>query len=293
MMSAWSEAIPTWETFRDAPDEQIAAVAPQTAVFSAGGTRRAAALAGIAANRDDYAVWAREQNLRTFDLLFRHGVQHIIAAAITQNQLNETTPIYRERLLQWTAWGMSGSEALTDYKRLGWKVRLLGTEYLPDLQDCADQLQTSTLHNSDKNVWWFVAPKPDSYWDHLLQVMKTTQAQTRTELIQALYGEVIPLATLFIAYGKPLIMPEQIPPLLMGTMQCYWLQRPGYLTDVTLLRQILYDFAFLRPTWQQDKTERAEEIITQAAMWQQMPTVGLGKRSGSFWLPRTIEDGDW
>lgn len=292
-MSTWFETAPTWEIFRDAPDEQIAAVAPRTAVFSAGGTRRAAALAGIAANSDTYVVWAREQNLRTFDLLFRHGIQHVIAAAITQNQLNETTPIYRERLLQWTAWGMSGPEALADYKRLGWKVRLLGTEYLPDLQNCAEQLQTSTLPNSDKNVWWFVAPQPDSYWDHLLQVMKSTQAPTRVELTKAIYGEVIPPATLFIAYGKPLIMPEQIPPLLMGTMQCYWLQRPGYLTDVTLLRQILYDFAFLRPTWQQDKTERTEEVVAQAVMWQRMPTVGLGKRSGSFWLPHTTEDGHW
>src|SRR5690606_30595007 len=170
------EAIPDWNTFLAAPEEQVAAIAPETAVFSAGGTRRAAALAGISAQSDAYVQWAREQNLQTFDLLFRHGVKHVVAAAITQNQLNETTPIYRDRLLEWTAWGMCGREALTDYQRLGWKVRLLGTEYLPELDACAAQLQANTPAASDKNVWWFVAPEPEVYWKQVLRAAHTTNA---------------------------------------------------------------------------------------------------------------------
>lgn len=278
--------IPTWETFLNAAEEEVAAVAPATVVFSAGGSRRAAALAGISVQSDAYVQWAREQNLQTFDLLFRHGVKHVVAAAITQNQLNETTPIYRDRLLEWTAWGMCGREALADYQRLGWKVRLLGTEYLPELDACAAQLQANTPAASDKNVWWFVAPEPEVYWKQVLRAAHTTNAQSRTDLMLALYGEVIPLATLLIAYGKPLFMPEQVPPLLLGTMQCYWLQRPGYLTDVTQLRQILYDFAYLRPTWQEDKSHRAEEVLSQRELWEQAPPFGLGRRIGSFWVPR-------
>ena len=276
----------SWEQFLAAPTAEVAQVAPTTAVFSAGGTRRAAALAGISAQSDQYVHWAREQNLQTFALLFEHGVRHIVAAAITHNQLQETTPVYRERLLAWTAWGMSGREALADYARLGWKVRLLGTEYVPELQACAAELAAQTPAHSDKTVWWLVAPDPESYWQQLLQAAHRTHAQTRTELMLALYGEVIPPATLFVAYGKPLLMPEQVPPLLVGEMQCYWLQRPGYLTDVVQLREILYDFAYLRPTWQADKSGRTAEVLAEPAFWASQTTLGLGVRHGSFWLPR-------
>ena len=277
--------IPTWEDFLAAADEDVASVAPQTVVISAGGSRRAAALAGINLQSDAYVQWAREQNRDSFALLFQHGVQHIIAAAITENQINETTPVYREKLLAWTAWGMSGQSALADYARLGWKVRLLGTESLPPLQDCAQRLERETLPVSQKNVWWFVAPEPESYWHQLIQVVRQTQVQSRAELVKALYGTDIPPATLFISYGKPLFMPAQVPPLLQGTLQSYWLQRPGYLTDRTQLRQILYDFAYLRATWLEDKTARAQEILPYRATWENAPTLGLGQRIGSFWLP--------
>ncbi len=278
--------IPTWEQFAAAPDDVVAQVAPATAVFSAGGSRRAAVLAGISPQSNAYVQWARQQNLATFALLFRHGVRHVIAAAITQNQLNETTPVYRERLLQWTEWGMSGPEALADYARLGWKVRLLGTESLPELQTCARRLATETVPQSDKTVWWFVAPDPESHWRHLLKVAQSNNAHSPAELRVALYGEPIPPATLFIAFGKPLFMPEQVPPLLMGALQCYWLQRPGYLTDPVVLRQILYDYAYLRPTWQEDKSRRSDEVLDNRPLWENAPTLGLGQRIGSFWFPR-------
>ena len=275
-----------WPHFLAAPAGEVARIAPATAVFSAGGTRRAAALAGISAQSEAYVQWAREQNRATFELLFQHGVCHVLAAAITQNQLQETTPIYRERLLQWTAWGMSGREALADYARLGWKVRLLGTEDVPELQACAAELEGSTAAHSDHTVWWFVSPTPESHWQQLLQAAHRTHATTRADLLMALYGEAIPPATLFIGYGKPLLMPELVPPLLMGSpMHCYWLQRPGYLTDPTTLREILYDFAYLRDTWQADKTERAASALAQPALWQHT-TLGLGERVGAFWVPR-------
>lgn len=278
--------IPSWDYFLAAADEEVALVAPTTVVISAGGSRRAAALAGISLQSDEYVHWAREQNQASFTLLFQHGIKHIVAAAITENQLNEITPVYREKLLQWTAWGLCGPSALADYAHAGWKVRLLGTETLPELQACAQCLEQNTPAVSDKNVWWFVAPEPESYWRQLIQVAQRTNAQTRDDLVMALYGADIPTASLFISYGKPLFMPAQVPPLLQGTMQSYWLQRPGYLTDKVQLRQILYDYAYLRVTWREDKTARAEEVLPYRTIWENAPTLGLGQRLGSFWLPK-------
>lgn len=278
--------VPTWEQFLAAADEEVALVAPTTVVISAGGSRRAAALAGISLQSDEYVHWAREQNQASFTLLFQHGIKHIVAAAITENQINETTPVYREKLLQWTAWGLCGSSALAEYARSGWKVRLLGTEALPELQACTHCLEQHTPTVSDKNVWWFVAPEPESYWQQLIQVSQQTNVQTRADLVMALYGDDIPPASLFISYGKPLFMPAQVPPLLQGTMQSYWLQRPGYLTDRMQLRQILYDYAYLRATWREDKTARAEEVLPHRTTWENAPILGLGQRVGSFWLPK-------
>ena len=85
--------IPTGYYFLAAADEEVALVAPTAVVISAGGSRRAAALAGISLQSDEYVHWARKQNQASFTLLFQHGIKHIFAAAITENQLNEITPV--------------------------------------------------------------------------------------------------------------------------------------------------------------------------------------------------------
>jgi hypothetical protein len=110
-------------------------------------------------------------------------------------------------------------------------------------------------------------------------------AQTRRDSIRALYGEDIPLATMMVAFGKPVISPDQVPPLLVGKMDCYWTQRPGYRMTERELRTMLYDHAYVRRTWRTDKTGRAEEALAFRRAWEEGPTLGLGIRLGPFWYP--------
>ena len=71
-----------------------------------------------------------------FELFFRFGVRHIFNTLIRPNQFAEVGR-YRERLLDWLDWGVAGPEALADYARLGWRVRLLGTMSVPAVAgDC-------------------------------------------------------------------------------------------------------------------------------------------------------------
>src|SRR5689334_16005635 len=117
-------SIPSLDEFLTTPIEAVREVAPATLLLGVGGTRRSAVLAGISTTSDEYAYWLREQMLACMELLFHHGVQHIFTVLVAQSQWREVTPGYREKLIDWINWGIAGPEALADYARLNWQVRL-------------------------------------------------------------------------------------------------------------------------------------------------------------------------
>lgn len=281
-----TNSYPSLEEFLAAPIEEIAKVAPSTLVFSAGGTRRNAALAGISPISDDYAHQSMKKVLTCFDMIFQHGIRHICAVIITPNNLKEITPGFREKLVKWVDSILL--KELFDYGHLRWRVRLIGTESLPELKVTAKRLQKATPQPNGPTIWFHVVPQNNSPWKELLAAVHRTQAQTLKEAIQALYGEDIPPATLFLSFGKPQLTFALIPPLLMGDLQCYWMQRPSINLDKSTLRTILYDYAYLRNTWCADKTGRAEKALKYRSAWQQGPTIGLGMRLGPFWYPAPI-----
>ncbi len=283
------ELNPTLEEFQESTFETVRAVAPSTLIFAAGGTRRGAALAGVSPQSDDYARWSRERMMSCFDLIFRHGVQHIFTFAIVNSQFEEVTEGYREKLIGWVDWGLAGPEALSDYDDLGWRVRLLGAEGIRPLQETARRLDKATPDRYGHTLWWYVVPDLDAPWRWLLDAAHHAQAQTREEVVRALYGENIPPASLFLSFGKPMVSPALLPPPLIGSLHCYWLQRPSYELSQRQFRHILYDYAYLRATWQEDKGGRAEQALNHREVWEDGPTIGLGQRLGPFWYPAPID----
>lgn len=276
--------IPTLEEFLAADIEQVQKIAPQTLLLAAGGTRRAAKLAGIDTSSDYYPEWSRQQMVNCLDILFQHGIQHIFTPVLTHTNYHEVGH-YRQRLLDWINWGLAGEAALADYARHGWRVRLFDANDVPDLIPVADKLVENTAGQGQPTVWFCVAPTSEAPWDRLFRAVHRTGAQTRAEAIAALYGEAIPPAELYLGFGKPEVYADLVPPLLIGKMQCYWRQRLGYGMDGAYLRKVLYDFAFLRKTYRKDKTGRDEAILEQAAIWNNPVTVGLGQKLGPFWYP--------
>lgn len=275
---------PDLAEFLAAPIEQVANVVPATVLFAPGGTRRAAALAGISMQSDDYARWSRERMIECAGLLFRFGVRHLFMNIVRPPQLAEVGR-YRERLFDWLEWGLAGPEALADYRRLGWRVRLVGVEEIPELHAAADRLVAATPVCWTHTIWWYVSVEPDAHWKSLLVAAQRAQARTQAEAIRALYGEDIPLARLCLSFGKPMIAADMLPLLVTGEVQCYWVQRPGFELDETTLRHIIYDYAYLRSTWTQDKSARYGEVPAQRALWERRLILGLGRRVGGFWYP--------
>ena len=82
-----------------------------------------------------------------------------------------------------------------------------------------------------------------------------------------------------------MVAPDLFPPLLMDDVQCYWSQQAGYSLTEQQFRRIVYDYAYLRQTWQEDKTERAKAAMAHQEIWERETIVGLGKRLGPFWYP--------
>jgi hypothetical protein len=281
-----------FETFLSAPLQEVALVAPDTLIFAPGGTRRSAAFAGIKSEDAAFIRWSRRRASAVFALMFEHGARHIFMGLFTQSQYDEVTGGYRERIVDSIKWGVAGPEALAEYDRLGWRVHLWGAEQIPALAATAATLKSRQPRYSDHNLWWFICPRPDWLWRWQAQAFSRHQVKTQAQAIHALYGEAVPLATLFLSFGKPMISPDLFPPLLMGELQCYWSQRPSYDLDQRQFRAILYDYAYQRATWRADKTGRAEEALAYKALWENGPTLGLGTRVGPHWYPSPIPSPD-
>lgn len=274
---------PNIAAFLQLSEAEIAPLAPASVVYTMGGTRRAAVLAGMKPESDEYIRWTREKMVQGAALLFRYGVQHVFIMAITPENYRESGA-YRQRLLEFTEWGIAGPEALADYGRFGWRVRLLGVEDIPALQPAAQRLRQQTAAPDAPTLWCLVVPDEDAPWRQILQ----TKAANRQEAILALYGEPIPSITMFLSTGKPMFNLNLLPPLLVGSVQSYWRQQPGHSLTELEWRTILYDYAYTRATWREDKEGRAEQALVHNAVWQKAPTLGLGVRVGPFWYPSPI-----
>lgn len=271
----------TLDEFLAAPQRDVRRVAPQAIVYAPSGTRRQAALAGIDSSSDAYAAWSRSQAMSSVQLLFDHGVRHVFTLLAGPGQFQEVGN-YRERMLEWIEWATASREALAEFRQNGWRVRLLCDDGVPQLER-AQRVLAST--QGAVTVWFQVISDREAPWRWMIDAIRRCHPHNRAELITAIYGEQVPLVELFIAFGKPTMAPELLPPLLADNVQCYWTQRPGYSLTETELRHILYDYAFLRQTWQADKTGRAEGALEHAAIWENGSILGLGQRLGAFWYP--------
>lgn len=274
---------PSLGEFLAASAVDVVAHAPASVIFAAGGTRRAAALAGIPID-DAYVRWSRPRMLACFARFFNLGINHLIAPSAIPKMFAERG-LVRERWLSWISWGLAGPESIAAYQAANWRVRLvIAGEPIPELLDIAHRLAQATSAASGPTLWYIATLDTDQLWSWVLQAA-SHGARTRAELVQVLYGATIPPASILVSFGKPIIGPDLVPPFLADELQCYWAQRPGYEIDERELRMILYDYAFIRPTWRDDKTGRAEEALTYRAAWERGGTLGVGQRLGSFWYP--------
>lgn len=275
----------TLEEFFELSLDEVRPFVPPTVMWAVEGTRRSAALAGIEPLSEEFPVWSLMGLMDCADVIFRHGVQNILTPFLTPSQFAESTPRYRERLFDWIGLLLTNPEVRDRLLRHGWRIRLLGADSLPELRAIAERLIETTPKTAPHTLWLLVVSEPDSQWRELLDAVHRCGARTRADVIRSLYGEDIVPATLLVSFGKPVISLDQLPPALIGKLDCYWTQRPGYRLTEADFRTILFDQTFVRRTWRTDKTGRAEEAREHRAAWEKGPILGIGLRLGPHWYP--------
>ena len=281
----------TQEEFLHASLDVVRKVAPATFIYAASGTRRAAVLAGVSTKGYEFADWTQSQLFRCVDLIFQHGVEHLVMPMLGPSQFKEKTSEYSEYLWEWFKNGLTGTEAIKHYKRLGWRVRIACSEFIPQVTAAGEKLKSETPTDSPHTLWCYVVPNFELPYNWMIEAIQNWKPRTHEDAIRALYGENIPAASLYMSTGKPLMSCLQLPPLLVkGVLQCYWNQRPGYSLDERQLRLMFYDYAYLRKTWKKDKTGRAQQALNHRDMWENGSILGLGTRLGPFWYPQSIVD---
>jgi hypothetical protein len=280
----------TEEEFLAAPVEIIAAVAPRSMVYAPGGTRRSATFAGIKPWSEEYIRVGQEEYMACLEIIFRYGVENVFMPTLMATHTSEVgttqADAIEQRLILPMARLATNARLLAACREHGWRLRIAPSAYHASLQPYLEILEKNTPTNA-KHTWWMTfTPSHESWWSHLFAVVNANGVATRGDAIRVLYGEEIPPISLCISFGKLTVSPDLFPPLLMDTIHCYWSQQVGSSLTDAQFRHILYDYAFLRQTWQQDKIARAKEAEIHREIWQRDVLVGLGQRLGPFWYPR-------
>lgn len=276
--------VPDREAFLTAPDAVVAAVAPATALWIMGGTRRRAVMEGIPLNTS-YIEWSRQQMLESLRLFFRLGVRHLIVPTFGPHQMVEVGE-YGANILTWALQALAGPAMVEEYRREGWRARLIVPASVPVLQEAAARLAQEPAPAGAPTVWYYFVTDHSEPWRDLLDAVHRTGARTYAEAQQALYGEEIPPASLLVGFGKPVIGPTLIPLLLADPdLQCYWTQRAGPRLPEPMLRAIIYDYAYTRRTFRPDHQARYNQSAAQQALWDTPAVLGLGVALNGFWYP--------
>jgi hypothetical protein len=276
--------VPDRATFLAAPDAVVAAVAPATAVWALGGTRRRAAMEGIPLD-ETYMEWSRRQLVEDIELFVRLGIRHLLVPSLGPNQTAEVGR-YGEQIITWIIESLTGPAMLADYRQRGWRARLIVPSPLPALHEAAARLVAQPSPPDAPTVWFYCVAQHGDPWHDLLDAVQRTGARTYAAAQQAVYGEEIPPASLLVGFGKPVVGTTLVPPLLCGpAMQCYWTQRAGLRLTAPMLREILYDYAYARRTFRPDRQGRYDHAPEQQALWDTTAILGVGVTLDGFWYP--------
>ena len=176
----------SFDEFCNLPPNEIAKHTPASMIFAAGGTRRAAKLAGIE-DSNEYVRWSAEQLLTCFGLFAKYGIEHIITHAIVPSQWMEVTPDYREKLVEWVKGTLTSKATISEYERRGWREAVIGTDPLSELGYLKEKLSDAfPKSNYSLTVYYAATFSYNSPWENLSSVLEQGW-KTQDDLILAQY----------------------------------------------------------------------------------------------------------
>jgi hypothetical protein len=272
------------DDFLKLPTEEIKQYVPKTLVWAAGGTRRAAALADVPS--DEYYKWGFKHQFRVASMYLKYGIQDVFMPILGPSQIREVGE-YREKLLG-AYEALCSENCMQLYKQLNARVRFLGMENMPEsFQVKAKEVEETSKDFGNQTLWWVFIINNENELElqaYNKLIMEGGQLNDIKECIKSFYGTNVEPADIFIGFSK-FHNGYWIPPFLGAKTALYWTDFPSYTMEEEDFKKILWDYAFSRKTWSQDKSHRYDTIKESELpeRHEQKYIWGVGKHLGNFW----------
>ena len=294
------------DKFLNLPDDEVAKIVraggSRVCVFPFNGTRRWFLLEygrdfdGDAAQ--NYVELTTHGYINTYKLVFDHGIDTIVAPVFGGEILNRGEEYMRE-----IGSGMSllatHPAFLEFYETYDIRVHFYG-DYRKQLNetpyayicDSFDEITQKTAKNTERRLFYGVWA--DAATEAIAQLsvrhfQKTGKTPSRQELIEQYYGEYVEKADIYIGFEKFNVF--DYPMLEWGEESLYFTVAPSLYMNSKQLKNILYDFIYLRPVQDPDYFTMPEEDFEAMRKFYGVNhevTFGVGKMRGGIWYAKIL-----
>jgi len=289
------------DRFLNLPAEEVAKIVhaggSRVCVFPFNGTRRWFLLEygrtfdGDAAQ--NYIELTTQAYIDTYKLVFEHGIDTIVAPVFGGEILNRGDKYMREigasmvllathpAFLEFYEMHSIRVHFYGDYRK-----QLCGTPY-EYISHSFDEITRKTANNTKRRLFYGVWA--DAATDTIAELsvkhfQSTGKIPCRRELIEEYYGEYVEKADIFIGFEKFNVF--DYPMLSWGEESLYFTVAPSLYLNDRQLRNILYDYVFLRPVQDPDYFTMPEEDFEMMRQYYKLNrdvTFGVGEMRRKIW----------
>ncbi len=292
------------DQFLSLPVDEVAGIiragGSKVCVFPFNGTRRWFLLEyGRDFNGDaaqNYVELTTQGYINTYKLVFDHGIDTIVAPVFGGEILNRGEEYMREI---GTSMELLATHPafLEFYETYGIRVHFYG-DYRKQLSDTPyvsicdsfDEITQKTATNTERRLFYGVWADAATEIIAELSVkhfQNSGRTPSRQELIEEYYGEYVEKADIFIGFEKFNVF--DYPMLGWGEESLYFTVAPSLYMNSNQLKNILYDYIYLRPVQDPDYfTMPSEDFEAMRKFYKANRKVafGVGEMRGGIWYPK-------
>jgi tuberculosinol/isotuberculosinol synthase len=292
------------EKFLSLPADELAKIVraerTKTCVFPFNGTRRWFLLEhGREFNEEtakNYVDLTVRGYVATYKLVFDHGLDNIVAPVFGGEIFNRGEEYMREIGSNMILFATHPA-FLELYESYGVRVHFYG-DYRRQLKDTPyayicdsfDEITRKTAHHKGCALFYGVCADDATVTIADLTIryyQDTGRSPSRRELIEHYYGETIEKADIFIGFEKFNVF--DYPMLGWGEESLYFTIAPSLYMNERQLRNILYDYIYLRPVQDPDYFTMPEEdfeLMRKHYEINREVTFGIGEMRGGIWYAK-------
>ena len=297
--------IPSLEEFLNLPAEEVAKAVrtkgSKSIVFPFNGTRRWFLLEHGRSDHENpaqaYVDITAQAYIATYKLVFDYGLDTIIAPVFGGEIFNRGEEYMREIGTGMTL--LAEHPAFHEfYKEYDIRVYFYG-EYRKQFEPTPyayvsgifDKATQQTAHHKQRRLFYGVCAEDATSSIAELSVrffQKTGRIPTREEMIETYYGEYIEKADIFIGFEKFNVF--DYPMLGWGEESLYFTASPSLYMNERQMRNILYDYLYLRPVQDPDyftMPQKDFEAMRKFYEVNREATYGVGEMRGGIWYANT------